>query len=286
MNLEPIVIIGAGRSGTKFLRDLLAESQIACKIPFDVGYVWRTGNETFPNDAFTPDMVARADAAYIRRMLYKLATPKRSAHARILIEKSVPNSLRPAFVRVILPDAKFIHIVRDGRAVVESALRVWNDVPGARYFLQKLHYVPWRNYKHGLWYLKETARRLLGARRTAAMWGPRYPGMENDVRDIPLELVCARQWRYCVAISSDQFEDFPSSRVLHVRYEDLVSNAETVVDVCRFIGVDDPTPILHKYHSIVRPSDADKWKASLSGDVLRSISGEIAATLAKHNYVV
>ena len=60
--LEPIVLIGAARSGTKILRDALATALGVPQVPYDVGYVWRYGNE--PSRRRTrPRRRAASDAA-------------------------------------------------------------------------------------------------------------------------------------------------------------------------------------------------------------------------------
>jgi hypothetical protein len=49
--MNVVFVIGAARSGTKFLRDVIGASPYAAVVPYDVNYVWRGGNEGFPDDA-------------------------------------------------------------------------------------------------------------------------------------------------------------------------------------------------------------------------------------------
>src|SRR4051812_20775701 len=41
---QPVIVIGAARSGTKLLRDSLATHADVARVPYDVNYVWRFGN--------------------------------------------------------------------------------------------------------------------------------------------------------------------------------------------------------------------------------------------------
>ena len=134
----PVLIIGAGRSGTKYLRSMLAASDEIAAVPYDVGYVWRTGNEDLPHDEISKVGVSERDAAWMRKTLPTLAEKKASEMARILVEKSVPNSLRVAMLHRVFPNARFLHLVRDGRAVTESALRQWQEPADSGYLLKKL----------------------------------------------------------------------------------------------------------------------------------------------------
>lgn len=122
--IRPIVLIGAARSGTKFLRSLLAAGAETVAVPYDINYVWRYGNERHPDDALGSELATREIQRYIRATLPRLAVRTRGQSASLLVEKTVGNSLRVDFVRKVLPEARFIHIVRDGRDVVESARRM------------------------------------------------------------------------------------------------------------------------------------------------------------------
>jgi hypothetical protein len=63
---------------------------------------------------------------------------------------------------------------------------------------------------------------LRGARSHAATWGPRYPGIDDDVASSDLLTVCARQWRASVEYAIRDLARV-STPVVEVRYEQLVS---------------------------------------------------------------
>ena len=178
--IEPIIILGAGRSGTKFLRSLLEVSKDVTTIPYDVGYIWRYGNEFLKHDELKPEMANKKVVKYIRANLPKLIRQSKPG-AHYLIEKSVPNTLRPAFLYKVYPEAKFVHLIRDGRAVTESSIRLWSEPVERSYLLDKLRYFPWTNYKYALWYLWNMIKWRLFKGRGGYIWGPRYKGIEKDI---------------------------------------------------------------------------------------------------------
>ncbi len=47
---DVVIVIGAARSGTKVLREMLAASPNVAAVSFDVNFIWRTGNEGEAND--------------------------------------------------------------------------------------------------------------------------------------------------------------------------------------------------------------------------------------------
>ena len=275
--MTPVFLLGAGRSGTKFLRDILGASSNAAIIPYDVGYVWRYGNEKIPHDEFTPDLLNDSIKQYVRETLPKLIKkdPDKS-NATILIEKSVPNTLRPAFMQAIYPEAKYIHLIRDGRAVTESAMRLWQAPPERGYLLKKLRYFPWKNYRYALWYIGNMIKGKLSSGRGQQIWGPVYKGLIEDVDSLPLETVCARQWKKCIEISLAQLSEFDQNNIIQVRYEDLMQDTKALESICEFISINDKNTVIENYGNKVIRTHTEKWKSTLNPEQLELINNEIA----------
>ncbi len=280
--LQPLFLIGAGRSGTKFVRDMLSASTEVAVVPFDVGYVWRTGNEDKPHDELPAAALTDDTRLYIRRVLGKLARLDASPSASILLEKSVPNSLRVEFIRAVYPDARFIHLIRDGRSVAESAIRQWQKPAESRYLLQKLRYFPWSNYRYAFWYLKNALLARLNNR--VRIWGPRYLGMEEDIRVEPLETVCARQWKRCVMSSIDQLKSAPPEQVLQISYEELVADENVATSICDFAGINDKEAVLNFYRDKLIKGNDSKWHSNLSSQQKKLVLNEIDEMLVSLGY--
>ncbi len=283
--ISPAFLLGAGRSGTKFLRNIIAVSEDVSSIPYDISYVWRYQNDDCPHDELTPDMLNDSIKKYIRKNLLHLAKKKsQNEHIKILLEKSVPNTLRPAFIHATYPDAKFIHLIRDGRAVTESALRLWQAPPERSYLLDKLKYFPWENYQYAFRYAKGIVKSKIFPDSIQHIWGPRYSGINQDVKTLPLETVCARQWRRCIEVSQKQLSEMDATNILEIHYEDLMKDSRTIEKVCEFLEIEDKDTVIKHYEDKVVRSNTDKWKNRLTKDQLATINLEIEMLNKKLGY--
>ncbi len=283
--LSPVFLLGAGRSGTKFLRNIIGTSSQVSAIPYDINYIWRYGNDSHPNDELTPEILNDSIKSYIKKNLTKLAkknSPKENAS--ILLEKSVPNTLRPAFIQAIYPEAKFIHLIRDGRAVSESALRLWQLPPKRSYLLKKIKYFPWENYQYAFRYAKGLVKSKMFPSSIQHIWGPRYSGIAEDVSTLPLETVCARQWKKCVEISRSQLSQMNQENILEIHYEDLMKDSKALEAICDFIGISDKTNVISNYEKKVVRSNAKKWEKTLTKKQLELINAEIEALNSSLGY--
>jgi len=261
----PVIILGAARSGTKLLRRLVAASGCYAEIPFDVNYIWRFGNESCRDDVLTPDMLREKNRRFIRARLAQIAVhaastsnppvPAKNVGPLPFVEKTVSNILRAPYVKAIYPEAKYIAIIRDGRDVAESAARCWREPPAAGYLLAKLRTFPWlKCAPYGAKYAVNIARRRLGLDNHLRTWGPRYAGIDDDVRRLSLLEVCARQW----ALSIEHYERarplFAGNQLLEVRYEDLIKNTLRVIEeLCNFLCIDNRRIVLEYAQQTIQP---------------------------------
>lgn len=263
-NLQPVIIIGAARSGTKFLRDLIGASTACCVVPYDVNYIWRYRNEGLRHDALPPESCTDRTAEYIRRCLKAAARYDGSALDRptFLVEKTVSNCLRVPFIDRVFPDAVYINLVRDGRNVVESSVRMWQEPVSIGHVLEKVRYFPLRNFSYAAWYLKNVVGGWVARNKGVRVWGVRYSGIELDIRRLSVPEICAKQWRICVEQSANDLASISSSRVLSVRYESLTGQEDEVKRICEFLKLPDQDHVLEHYHRENRPGAKNGWYAA------------------------
>lgn len=223
-----VVIIGAPRSGTNMLRDILTSLDSFTTWPCDeINYIWRHGNIFHPDDKFSASMANESVKNYIRNEFRKL---RLATGAKVIVEKTCANSLRLPFVNEILPSAKYIFIVRDGFDVVGSARLRWTGGFNIRYLLAKAKYLPLSDLPfYSLRYLYSRLYRLFSHDKRSFTWGPIFPGMHADLRKCSLNEICALQWMHCVDSSSSFFKSFDSNRFIRVRYEDVVADPKSQV---------------------------------------------------------
>jgi hypothetical protein len=271
-----IIIVGAARSGTKILRDVLAEASGVGCVPYDIGFVWRYGNERVPDDVLDPATVTPRTQRFIRRYVDRYA----GSGGDVVIEKTVGNSLRVPFVHAVMPDAAFVHVVRDGLDVAESARRQWSTPPDREYLLRKARHFPLRLVPS---YGREYALARL-SRAKAGTWGPRYPGIDDDVASSDLLTVCARQWRTSVTYASRDLAQV-SALVVDVRYEQLASEPlATLGELLDRLGLPAAAEDRRRAAARLEAGRTGAGSRALDSSELEMISAELGTTLSTLGY--
>ncbi len=279
----PIIIVAAGRSGSKMLRSIIGSHPDVAYFPREINYIWRHGNTTFPTDELRPEHARPEIARYVRKRFWQFG---RSRGAKRVLEKTCANSLRVEFVHAIFPEAIIIHLVRDGRAVAESARRRWLARPELKYLLEKARWVPVQDIPYyGVRFLKFQIKRVNNHSKAPASWGPRFEGLDELVREKSLIEVCGIQWRVCVEAAEAALSRLPAHQVLTIRYEDLVrSPLDVSAQVFDRVGLDFATESQAFIQDFVTTSNLDKWRQRLSDEDVRLLSPHIETTLERFGY--
>ncbi len=280
----PIIIIGAARSGTKFLRDVLSASKHVSAVPYDVNYVWRYGAAQAPDDCLDPRDLTESRRRFIRKTLQSLAQPSDRKNL-FFVEKSVSNTLRIPFVAAVFPEARFIHLVRDGREVAESAMRQWQAPPDWRALLVKLNGIPLANLGYVLWFAGNFAKGILSGRGGGKVWGPRFPGIEDIASDDGLVAVCATQWVESVSAAQEELFKLPDSenRVYEIRYEDLVADENALHQLCVWLGLPDTNGVLQAFRERLKKVPVGRWRQLPQSDQQKLIE-IVGPTLQLNGY--
>lgn len=269
---RPIIILGAARSGTTLLGRIVGQHRdVAYWI--EPNHVWRTGHayrriDVLDADDATPAIKARIRSAFGRFLA-------RSGRARFA-EKTPINCLRVPFVHEVFPDARFVHLIRNGVEVSMSAREQWRrglvvehvragdrqnssfssgsakrtglftglreGAIATRKFLAETNRLP-RSFVELLEApasvpgLLRTFGRKLAPRRTF-LWGPRFPGIHRAVRERDLIEVCGMQWAACVDAVQRASRDIPAEQFLEIRFEELTADpVATLERVLHFAGL-------------------------------------------------
>lgn len=281
---QPVIIIGAARSGTNMLRDCLTALPGVGTWPCDeINYIWRHGNKRYPTDEFSPDRATGPVKRYIRRAFDRVAEKQRLEY---VVEKTCANSLRVGFVDRVVPEAKFIFLVRDGRDVVASAMKRWTAPLDPGYLLRKARYVPPADLPFYAWrYLCNRAFRLVSRERRLAFWGPKFEGMRRLLDGAGLTEVCAAQWARCVRKASQSLDRIEPGRVCRVRYEDYVHRPrERFRRICDFLDIEAADDRIDQAVRHVSPHRAGLWPSTLSAADRRRIAPILRPALSQLGY--
>ena len=114
----PIFVVGSPRSGTTLAVNLFATHPDVANWS-EAGHLWDPID--YRNDEADHHFTAeRATAAEIARLHRWCEWYRQSQGRTRFVNKHPRNSVRIDYLRRVFPDARFIHVIRDGRAVVSS----------------------------------------------------------------------------------------------------------------------------------------------------------------------
>lgn len=238
-----MVIIGAPRSGTNMLRDIITELPDLVTWPCDeINPIWRHGNRDLPSDEIPEEAATSAIRAYIDNQFHKISN---SYHGRTVVEKTCANCLRVPFVAKILPNARFLHIYRDGVDAAVSASRRWRAGIDWTYTLRKARFLPKSDIPYyARRYLRNHVHRLFSSQRRVSTWGPRFKGMDEMLLEKSLLDVCMHQWTRCVQLANAGLQQIPSEQVIHVKYESFVENpVNELAKILHFLNIEECSDI-------------------------------------------
>jgi hypothetical protein len=164
------------------------------------------------------------------------------------VNKCPGNSVRIEFLKEIFPDAMFIHIIRDGRAVGYSIMRSRLEHSGA-------------------------------------YWSIKPPGW-RELLKLPLVDACALQWKMTVKAILQSAQKLPRQHYLAIKYEDLVARPveifKQVAEKCDLVWQEDMLQTItagmdnRNFKWQTEMQDADKTRLNiLLCDFLKQLGYEV-----------
>lgn len=279
---KPIIIFGTGRSGTTVVHRILAEHESlawiseACNRPpfspqsnqavmnaFDAnpeqkarpveGYeLWESlciGFRTPFRDLREDDLTVRKRDA-VRSAFSKLTTDQRS---RLLLK--VTGWPRLGFLKALFPDAKFIHIVRDGRAVANSLINVefWRGWGGPE---------KWR-------------------------WGPLSEKYDQQwqAHNQSFIVLAALQWKILMDSVQSSKPILGAENLLEVRYEDICEDPEeNISNICEFADIRFSNSFANRFSSYKLKSENNKYRQELTSAQQASLNQVLSEHLKMYGY--
>lgn len=283
--MNKIIIIGAPRSGTNMLRDILASLDGICTWPCDeINYIWRHGNVGYPSDEIPATKATISIKKFINSCFDDIRDQYKSD---IVVEKTCANSLRVPFVDKILPDAKYIFIYRDGIDATGSAKERWTadlDIP---YLLKKVKFVPKIDLPYyAMRYFWSRFYRLISKEKHLAFWGPTLKNQQLILQNHSLNEVCALQWQQCVDKAEDALSKMPNERVIRVRYEDFTSQPkEELRRILKFVGKNVTAETITMAVKDVSSQSLGKGRRALGDAEVLKLEKLVGETLKRYAYV-
>jgi hypothetical protein len=233
----PLIIVGAPRSGTNMLRNVMCGLPTFGTWPCDeINYIWRYDNPDWPTDALPVRLATDPVSRYIESRFSRLASVQ---NLQVVVEKTCANSLRVPYVNAVLPNARYIWIYRDPLDCVASALKRWSAPLDWMYTLRKARYVPLHDISsYALRFVRNRMHRLASGNGRLASWGPVFEAMGEYLTTRSLAEVCALQWQACVEQSFAAFSEMPAEKWTAVSYERFVSDPNGQLSaLCDFLSL-------------------------------------------------
>lgn len=164
---------------------------------------------------------------------------------------------RLEYLNSIFPDAKFVHVVRDGRAAVHSVLRVafWRDKGGIT---------------EPFW--------------TGGLTDADLRQWQDSERDPGV--LAALQWKRILEIARAESALVGPSRYREIRYEDFVDSPHNVLrEIYQFCDLPD-SPLAHQYvdTNTALVNMNNKYHEDFSTDYIEKLSSYMEPMLQKMNY--
>jgi len=266
----PVFIVGPHRSGTTLLYRILARhphfgyfnraDKRFPNLPHLARLVTRLGGEDLPLEAQgiwdrfrtrDDDRMAADDAAphvlrwYRRRIERTLAL----RGARRFLAKYPRLSLRLGWLDALFPEAIFLHMTRDWRAVVHST----------------------------------TSRKRKRAAREGGWFGVRVPGW-RAMTELPYEVASARVYRHVTEALEEAAPRFPG-RLLPVSYEAICRAPHaTILDLAARLGLPPSARFEASLDATTIRSANHKWREHLEPRLLARIRDEAPHFYARYEF--
>lgn len=252
----PICFIGGcGRSGTTLLGHLLSfheeiiyhneprEKWAAINEDSDIWGYWKIPAQQ------SNFIIAKASKDEKNKFLAVFSPAQHAHQAQIIVEKTPENAFRLQWLMQLMPDAKFIHIMRNGVNVIHSIL------------VESSFDIPYGFKDMNNWYGRDNVKKNL-LFNTA-----RFLKIDEDVLSCcqTAHDIAALEWICSIKSIEKYWHEIPSAQRFEVKYEDLLKEPlATYSHIINFLNLHVDETTLNKITSYVKIKSTNNKSLKLS----------------------
>jgi hypothetical protein len=278
---RPIIVIGPHRSGTTWLiKGMQDSSELACFV--EPRSIWTYGNWFLPDDSLAAKHARPRIASHIHSRFERLL--KKRGKLRVC-DKTPSNALRIPFIREVFPDAQFLLILRDPRAVFRSTEEIKSRAFGKDIgvLIERVRDSSVSELPAFLSRVPGQFRKLIG--KTPRIWGARPPGWKEWIGNESPSRIIARQWVAIVEKALSDLEPLPERDKVIINYEDLATRPEeTSRAFLDALNVRDSEDVVAFFRDSARPERIAQWEESLSQETLEEIRPILEPMMQRLDY--
>lgn len=270
---RPVFIIGAPRSGTTMLFQLLSASSEFVNLGREGHDMWRLYHHPrwhgWRSDAIREGQVGLGERRFISAYLDAHVGPGR------LLEKTPCNSLRIPYLLDLFPDAQFVVIKRNPCDVINSLINGWRD-PKGRF---RNYYVPARLTIPGYQYDRRWCFTLIEGWR--------------DLASSTVPEIAFAQWRQFIEQLTEAKRMVPAGQWTEVWFEDFLAAPEATADALySSMGIHGDDALSRRLSELMKnpvnalsaPED-EKWRKQ-NPEEISALLPRISALAAQAGYAV
>lgn len=297
-----VFIVGSPRSGTTLLQNLLNHHHQIAQW-YEPYYLWENFFPVPDHDIWDRNHLTKNMKNRIRNEFKRY---RKKSGKPVIVDKTPTHSFNMDIIFTIFPEAKFIHILRDGRDVTCSINREWRKrsemvqnkdlLRFLKLIFETLQRQPfWRYRLMTVFYELKSA--LTGnaafnpqnffnkARwKGEAGWGPRFINWRHFLQAHSILEVNAMQWVACVEAVSDTWPYLPRNHKIEIYYEDLIQSPEIILSaILDFIGVS-ATPGFFEALPRINHKNFNKWKKEWLPEEIEKIKPIVSPLLNRLGY--
>jgi len=296
--MQAAFVIGSPRSGTTILGNILNRHPEIAEW-YEPYYLWEKHFPCKEDDMWSEEYLNERTKKSIQRE-YSIYSNK--AKKPIVLEKSPGHELNVRIVVRIFPDAKWIHVVRDGRDVTLSIRKEWDRrarIVRNRDFLALFRAGLNMIQRQPFWRYKLMAiiheirsnsslnpQNYLNKSRWEGNegWGNRFQGWKEYLQSHSTIEFNAMQWVKSIEAVQKNWHLLPEKNKIEIRYEDLLRSPEEILgNIFAILGVAMSTGFLKMIPPLKR-DNFHKWNREFDAEELRRISPVLTAKLIELGY--